>query len=321
MYNENQKLEYLNDCDYENTTIEVIKSLFNTIEVSENLYETDVCNFNRVQIIDMLKGINSKSRSRLRVVVAYLSNYYNWCKEKNYVENHTSINEYDKDMLFGVIEDILPIKHIKKAFFTKEEMLEYLPEILDISNRFVAYALFCGVRGDDYEELRMLKMSDLDEETKILKLSTGRSIKIDDLFYNLMWRTNVEENYYPDGIERNKIFGAYTYIENGFVLKACRVGEMGVAVSRTVIINRLKLIKQQTENPFITATTLYKSGLVNYIKEKFIERGISLYDAFFKQSGRVYIYSEELDKYIKEYGSNITSRMLRTEIKEYIELL
>jgi hypothetical protein len=84
----------------------------------------------------------------------------------------------------------------------------------------------------------------------------------------------------------------------------------------------MNTIKEQMENEFISLSTLYKNGLINYIKEQFAKRDISLKDAIFhEKTGRLYTYNEELQQYIYDFGSKMEAKMLRMEIKDYIDLL
>jgi hypothetical protein len=66
---------------------------------------------------------------------------------------------------------------------------------------------------------------------------------------------------------------------------------------------------------------IYKSGLLNYIEQKFKARKISLKNALTdKKNNLEYKYEEEVQTYIYEFGSNITVRMLRYQIKDIIDL-
>jgi len=317
MYNESQKKEYFAECKYENTTIETIVYLFNTAQLSEEHFGMDLCNFNRNQIITMLRGFNSRSRRRLQVACVYFSDYYNWCYSKNYATSN--INEYASEMINNIIEDIIPFEDLKNRFLTLDDMKLTLGDILDVSNQFIAYAKWCGANDD---ELLNIKMEDFNENTNELALVTGRKITVDPLLYNLMWRTNDETFYYPDGIEKDNRFKKNMYRSSGYVIKQCTGGEEGKPTSNTALRQRFMLIKSQSGNDLFTASNIYKSGLFNYIKEQFKAQNISLKEAFTKKNyKKQYMYEQEIQRYIEDFGAKYTTRMLRKEISDYLDYL
>lgn len=317
-YNHELKQEYLDNCKYEDTTIEVIKVIFNATEIVEIKWKKDLCFFNRSEIIDLLKSFNSKSRSRLRSTCVYLADYYNWCLyEKHLVSD--LVNYYHYTLSNDIIELVIPTEELNDKYFNEKELLSYKDNVIDPSNKFIMYALYCGVKS---EELINIKMSDYDEKTNELNLRSGRKINPNKLFYDLMRKANAQEMYLPDGIETDTMRQTNSYVDNGYVLKPCRTGDFGTPISIKTLSPRIATIKEQSGNEFISITTLSKNGMINYIKKHYNNKGITLYDAFMeKVNGKRYKYEEETQGCIEEFGSTMTVRMLRREIKDFLELL
>jgi len=322
MYNSTQKQRYMDDCKYEPETIEgVVRVIFNATELAEETTGMDLANFNKPQIVNLLKSFNSKSPRRLDGNCIYLSDYYKWCLNNGIVSS--VVNPYDKNMVEDIIDLIIPIADLNNKYFTKLDVLDYMYSIPDVTNQFMLYGLFSGVKGKNNCELVNLKIEDLDEENKTVTLITGRVIHVDDLFIKLMKLANDAEEYYYDGVVKDAVNGSYpyTYVQNGYVLKQCQFGEFGKTVGVGITNPRFNIIKTQSGNNFVSASTIYKNGLINYIKEKFDAQGINLENVMMDKTGREYDHQLEIQKYIDEYGSKTSVRMLRSEIKYYLDCL
>lgn len=316
MYNPVQKDRYLSICKYEESTKELIRRIFTSIELEEKIFQKDISLFNQDEVYDLLVSLNSKSRNRLKSVCVFLSDYFTWC----YKEGLTfDINDpFDKYFTDTIIQKIIPVEKLDKKFFSKKEILDYLDNILDISNKFLVYCLYKGIK---FDEIVNLKIGDLNYKDRTISLNTGRIVIVDELFANLLIETNNQTHYYPYGTDIDNQFGRYTYGQSDFVFKTCGVKE-SKQIKMGVFLNRLRVIKEQCENDFISVSTLYKNGLYNYIKERCEGMGITLKQAFFEQKNLTrYTYEESTQKYIYEFGSGLSVRSLRKELRDYSEIV
>lgn len=320
MYKPKQKQAFL---DYygetkEKTTVDLVGRIFSTTSLVENQFEKDISEFNQLEVLELLKSYNSKSPRRLMSVCKFLSDYYIWCSQVEMLVG-SLINPFDKSITDNMIDNIIPKEDLNKKFFTKEYLVEKLKEdVIDVTNRFIAYALFYGITA---EELVNLQMGDLDFKNNMVKLITGREITVDTLFKNLMINANDQTQYFADGIEVEDIRRRNTYGESDYVIKKCGVKECD-AVRPLYLNARLRTIKEQMENEFISLSTLYKNGLVSYIKEKYAKKEVSLKTAILHPiTGKLYTYDDETQKYIHDFGSKMEVKILRMEIKDYLDLL
>jgi len=318
MYNENQKNEYLKLCKYEIPTVETIRVFFHSSEPVEVQEGVDLSEFNRPQIVRMLKKFNSTSTAVLKGACVYFSDYYEWCKVKGYVDQDSQ-NQYAKNLIKLVVEDIIPKDILNNKYFTHQKMLGYLDNIYAPENKYTAYAIYCGIKGDDYEELANIKKSDLNSEINSLELITGRTMMVDDLFVSLMNQADASTGYYEDQDKKAEDAKVYGYLPTGYVLKQMIRGKLEPFTPNTLKV-RLRTIRDQSENSFLSVSALYKNGLINYIKTKYEKQGISLEKAILEgKNTKLYTYDLETEKYIKEFGSKTTARMLRLEIKDYLD--
>lgn len=317
LYNSDQKERYLANCKYENTTRNLIKFIYTASAIEEFKYDKDVCEFNQIEVTDLLKSFNSKSPHRLKSNCVYLNDYYLWCYNEGLVDS--IINPFDKIVTDIIIENIIPSSTLAEKYLSKEEIINCKNEIIDVTNQFIFYALYLGIKGEEYEEIRNLKISDLDIHEHKVKLITGRIVNVDDLFINLMINANDELNYFPEGIEKESRANKYTYGSSEYVIKLCGVKYCD-QVSYQYLSQRIRVAIKQINKKYISASTIYKNGLINFIKEKYEEQNIPLKAALFNEiNNKLYVHDKETEQYIKEFGSGMTVRMLRMELREYID--
>jgi hypothetical protein len=302
---------------YEPMTVELIEKIFASTEEAETQFEKDVCDFNPVDAVEFLRGLGSKSRRRLQSTCIRLSKYYEWCKNVEHLTTNI-INPFDSRGIDIVIDGIIPLEDLNQKFFTKQRYLEMLNEVVDVSNKFISYAFYCGLTN---EEIANLKIEDLDFDNNMVHLVSGRDLKVDSLFKNLMIQTNDQTQYFPDGIEKENRNKMNNYADSEYVVRSCDKNVLE-PVSKGYIAVRVRVIKEQMENNFVSIPTLYINGLINYIKEQYAKRDINLKSVFLdKVDSRIYKHDEETQKYINEFGSQKTVRFLRMEIKDYLDLL
>lgn len=337
MYNEFQKKRYLESEGFihEDGLKEVAQRIFETVSITERQKGQDLAEFNKLQVIDLLKAVNSKSKNYLRLVSKICFEYTNWQKIQGAIDNG-NINYFDYSISKNIIDELVPLNMIADKYFDKDYIIDIVTnKIKDPLNKFLTYAPYKGVCGINCNDLKQLKYKDIDEEAKTVKLVSGKVLKVDDIFIKLAKDADEATEYMPEGTsyienadleilktKKIKNINAYVYSSSAFILKSAGLAETDYKeVSQSYIIQRFNYIQQQVENKFIVPSNLYKNGLINYIKERFEDRGITLRQAFFEKEDKVsYVYTKDIQKYMVEYGSAPSDRTLRKELKEVIDL-
>ncbi|SHO53674.1 phage lytic cycle repressor MrpR family protein [Anaerocolumna xylanovorans] len=319
-----RKESYLSDpfCKYDVNTKPIIRRYFISVEKIEAQFEKDLCNFTMDEVVKLLKSFNSRSRKTLFLILSYFTNYYQWCLKEGLVESNNIINFYDRKIMEPFIAEIVPLEFLESKFITRETLYKYIDMFDDYSLKFISYAIFMSVLGNEFEELSNLKMDDLNETEHTVKLITGRIVKVDDLFIKLMKKANEEHYYHPQGLEQIKRLDKKYYDESCYVFKVCSTGAKDLPASDVVLGKRLRDAQKVIKNRWFNGTNIYRSGLINYIKSKFAERGITFKQALYnKVNRRDYEFESEIQNYIYEFGSNMTTRMFRLQIKDILELI
>lgn len=315
---------YIEECKksvYEDPTIELVKKIFISAELEEEAFGKDVSEFNDNEAIDFLKSLNSKSRSRLKNTAWFLSRYRQWYYNKQ--GTHDLLNPFDDKTIDKIIENIIPIDVITDKIITKTQLKEYVDIEPDYKNKFMAICPYYSIKGDEFEDIVNIKMEDLDRDTKTLKLISGRTVQVDDYFITHMEKANNAEQYITLQESNSRNYKQRVYIKNGYVLSpTASLGDLfdyKPATSK-FISQRMILVRKNVKNEYFTMANLYKNGLMNFIKEKFELKGISLKTAFYQESDGIYVYEKEIQQYVDEFGSKMTTRMLRMQLGKTIDL-
>ena len=321
-YNENQKIRYIEKSGMREDRAEGFKIILNTATKVELQEDMDLAFFTRNQVINLLKAYNSRSKKYLGLVCKHFSNYYEWCMEESIVDKGDVTNWYDVRLSKPIIDEVLPLSLIEDKYFNKEMMMTYLDDVIDVTNKFILYAPFVGIDGSDHEDLKYLKIDDIDSSSKTVMLHSGKVLKIDKTFYDLAHAANAARKYDKNGMG-DDLRGKTTYAKSKYILKICEFAKEDTPIGKNTFIQRYGVIKEQTGNKLLNAKVIYKNGLINYIKEYFSMRGVSLRDAIFEKTASDvarYKYAKEFSDAINEFGSVIKPEFLRMEIKEIIDL-
>jgi hypothetical protein len=321
-YNELHKNRYLKNCRFEETTISVIKMWFNTTEPIESMLNKDLYNFSRADVMKLFKSFNSTSKRTLTTVSFFFSDYYQWSLKEGAVSTKDNPDPYEVNMIKSLINNIITIDMIEDKYFKKSDVLCWLKTLKDPTLRFQLYAVYCGAYGKEYGDLTNLKLIDINKSDKTVKLQSGIKINVDDLFIQLAEEADKQTEFTPNGTNIDDKWHRYVFDKSNYIIKSCRTGKVNEPVKRLVVNMRFNIIKKQCQNRFLTGNTIYKNGLINYIRESFEKENVSLVNAIFQKSNdKEYTHSLKLDKVIQEFGSQINGRALRGDLEDVIELL
>jgi hypothetical protein len=138
-----------------------------------------------------------------------------------------------------------------------------------------------------------------------------------------MEKANNAETYITLQESNSRNYKQRIYIKNGYILSpTASLGDLfdyKPATSK-FISQRMILVRKNVKNEYFTMSNLYKNGLMNFIKEKFELKGIGLKTAFYQESDGIYVYEKEIQQYVDEFGSKMTTRMLRMQLGKTIDL-
>lgn len=178
-YNNDNKLIWIETSNLKD------KPLINTIFSYAKLYEeskgADICTFAGEDIKAFYEGFYSVSIDKLCNVNSYLKQYTDWCIKNELVPDHQN---HFKNVDYVVLGDFISKDAVDKSFFTRDQLIQWAEEckrkmiMVNPCDLSIIWLLFEGVRGDRYKEIFDIEYNDIDPDTCIAKLSSGREIQL-----------------------------------------------------------------------------------------------------------------------------------------------
>ena len=306
MYNEENKrrfiLERSGEAILPNNYLEC---QFNKVESMEIELQKDVSNFTVYEIIEYYKMLNLTSAASLSVMNSQFSIYTQWCLQKNLVtdnQNHfleispKDINECVNRALFDM------------SIITRENVLEWVNEIINPRDQFILLALFEGIKGKDFCEIVKLKPEDVNGN--IAKLCTGRQVEISDKLVSVI-QDCLSENIYYSVSGKNK--KTMPLIDNGYIVKSYPniKNEVDDFQNGRRIYNSItRILKYFDTHEYMSANSISESGKLHMIKRKSQELGMTCEE---------YISSGNISEVEKQYDCVITKSIYMMKYKSYLE--
>ncbi len=193
LYNESQKELYLSKRENQNLNIRTImKTLFLIAEPYEREFGKDCSCFTPTQIKDMYTGTFTHSIDWLYNFNNQLKIYTSWCLANNLVPNNQ--NFYDT---FGKeeLQACLNNRILEERILTRNELIKLLNDIPNVSDQFLALAIFEGVSGYKYADFYEMTLDNINFQENLLTTypkdeeddenNKQRVLKVSDLLLKL----------------------------------------------------------------------------------------------------------------------------------------
>ena len=313
MYNNNDKLSFINTINShfegEDSLSRIYEVLFNMTENLENDLNKDVSEFNSNNIIDLYKSISTTSVERLMLLTSHLKRYTEYMLlNKKVKDNQNHFREVNREMLMQCINAGLADRKIT----TRENLLKEIVQIPNVSEQFIALALFEGLRGKLYSRLHNLYITDFHNGVVDLK-HEGISLKVSPKLTELAKDSAEETRYWTYNAD-------YTITETkGFednnnkkIIKNLK----NVVTANDDMVNfarrlqaKLVRIEKYTGSPIYNAQALIESGRIEAIQN--IMNGGDLNEAIKK-----YNKNKEL---VIRYGNVYNPSLYITKFAKFFE--
>lgn len=290
-YNNERKLEYFKYVDSKNMGAHLpIRYIFSKLKDVEEQWQKDICDFTLQEINQVLAIFNASSINALTKNLSVLKTYTDWCcLNRLSIDNINHFTEVDINTL-GIY-----VNKIKSKLVNRGELLSILDSLYNSSDKFVALALFEGVRSSNLGELALLSLDDITESNGIREITFKSGVKkiISDKLYYYALESVEEETYITVGKESDLI--EFRLKDNNYIVKKRINSSSESLISyETMIKTRLLKIREYFDIPYFTIPKLRQSGIQSEINS-LCERKNITFDEFF---GENYV------NYIKETNPN-----------------
>ena len=278
MYNQERKQQYI--AELENGNVYPITTYFNSCEPIEEALDKDVSCFTTKEIIGFYKSLSTPSRLYLSTINSQLSQYTSCCQNNDFLpdkQNH--FNEITLPMLEECINKTL----LNEKYVSRKDLEKILKtgQFLNASSNFLVLALFEGICGKEYEEIRQLYPEDFDSEELIL--SDTRHFKVSKYLKQLAKQSAEEYVFYQlDDKNRKRQFDPG---DGRCFKKLLKNGDLDR--EHLIIIARLKRLSELFGYRFIHGRSLLESGRIDMIKRLMKESGDDLRTCILKNQAAI----------------------------------
>lgn len=262
MYNEKQKLEYINASKEFNVQLtKWMSNVFRDTEAMEVSLQKDVAEWTSAEIIDYFKLISVPSLRSILQRHSQLRAYARWCGEHFLLkDNQNHYDEVDADILQLCVNNVMT----DESILTKGKMKELIKDLLNVRDQCLIYALFEGIMGTKLSELASLNVNQI--EGNKLHLAE-RTIEVSDEFLELMRESSETYSYYTYG---SKCMQKPFKENDDRVFKMTNTAQEIKTTDETErkrLYSNLIRIKDYVGNPAITIQSLHESGRIHMIKQ------------------------------------------------------
>ncbi len=260
----------------------------------EEIYNKDICNFNKNEIMELYKFMNLYSVYKIRQLNSLFSTYTDFCIDKKY--SNTNLNCFvlmNIDDLKSCVNKIMQ----KNRIMDREQILSICNQAINARDAFAILCLFEGIFGKSYSEICNLSIDDIDIENRIVHLP-NRDLEVSKEFVNYALRAENDLEYVCFSGSKN---GCREFVDNGKIYKnypQCKA-PYEPCIGRTVSYNIVLLFEQCGISDYIKPNDIRESGKIYMIKER---------AKFYNMTPKEYVMSDKLD----EVGARFNCRMVRS---------
>ena len=302
-YNKYQqnKLAFVNDMYNNEKTKEAhFKKLITFTDLEEE-QDKDLYEMNKEKQEEILANFPTSSAATLRNYISVFKKYNEWAINKGL--NPTGINPLGNVKANDFLENIL-YRALKKKYVTREKLKEMAEEALksglDVQDVATTILPFFGVLGANHYEMKNLKVEDLRDGYVVVNQEDGESRKVEIEEWAMEYLRDAADATEREvcGLDRT-----VKYKPSEYVLKTTKTDQ----ITLTSLTERIKKVSGSIGlGRTINATSLYKSGMYQLIKDKL------------QEEGREQATENDFKFAVKSFGASETSWW---RLKEDLELI
>lgn len=275
--------------------------LFRRSAPFERELQKDLYDFSASEIIEFYKSLFSSSLESLMVMNNQYKIYTDDALSNGLVrDNQNHYAEIDLKILNSCVNTRL----LNDKIVTREQLINVLNDgaaVENVSDKVLALAIFEGIGGKDLIELSSLEPEDINQQTNMVSLSTGRELEISDQLKYWCLDSADEYTYYnSNSVAKNK-----KYIDTDTrVLKRLGNSTVDSPLRRhRSLCRRLDFLNDVTNQQFFGVGSLKESGRIDMVKQ-LVDKGMPLEKAL-KDKDMEYRYGivSSPKRYILKFGN------------------
>lgn len=270
--------------NYSNSTVKQYLTIFNKTKSLEEYYKKDLYDFTASEMRAFLKLLRAKTYNAITSKYSLIKNYIEIAKT-----DKQGIIDVPSGMLLkaGDLNELIFDYAQENRYCTRTQLEEGVRNIENPIDQAIYLLLFEGIMGKEYEDLRLLKKSDIDlKKREVLRLSTGEKIKISSFTAEVLEEAMYQEHYYRE----NSTIKTKLDLSSPYLIKTKLTSTSnGEYLKYTGLTRRLDILKDKMGMPLLTAKTVYRSGLIEKV-------------LIFEHENKVELNIKEIKDLMNEWG-------------------
>jgi hypothetical protein len=307
MYNSEIKERFLNSEYTNEDTKKNSKNTFEKISILEEQFNQDLYNFNKNQLYDALRLLNSTSISAITKDWSIMDRYIQWCTGEGYcLPNMNAQDIFKDDLKKFVNKDAEKNKYIKD----EKELFEILNNIKNPQDSIPIALLYEGVKGRNeqpysYEEIQNLTWQDCNYDKNELLLRRDnnefRIITVSPKIMELI-KDAYEEDYYYRGEDEDT--QKLVIVRSDHIVRPIKRKDNTEKVGIMTINGRIGRAKKVAGKYYLNSKSIFYSGMFNKLQQ--IEQEKELTEDDYKRICKRYGVDLSINswRYLKEKYMN-----------------
>lgn len=268
-YNADDKLKFLesrNDGVYRIG----FETFFRGTASTESDLEKDLYEFTEKEFEYVLKNYNAYSTQSVKKYVSFFNTYVEWAAGEGLISTNLALIEHKDYDWFSQF-----VNKSKRINFSEDEFNQIVDDLRNYSDKFILQALYEGISGKEFSEIRNLKMSDFklreDGQYWVALENDGevdeepRAIPVSHKLYKYAQEADNTLNYYNKNGDSIAFSTETELIDSKYILKIAKKGRHGSGgdkAERSLISRRILMIKDTFDMPLLKAEDIRRSGMV-----------------------------------------------------------
>lgn len=162
---------YVTENGFNQNRIAVMEGVYKKLSRWEITKNKSIEKASKDELINLCQSGSTKIANRsygaMKTRVDALNDILKWLKS----DTKLSMTDFKTDEI--LVDD-------KIRYFTREEIQDVCDLFINAQDKFIVYAMFCGVYGKGYKDLLELKVDDIDFDNRIITTPSGKTIYMDD---------------------------------------------------------------------------------------------------------------------------------------------
>lgn len=271
MYNEKIKKRFLE----ENDLLENTRRTYGYILTKASEFESEIVEGGK-NIYDMtpyecdqlINAFSRRSEGVIFVIITCLKQYVDFAKVNNLIEND-AYNYFSTLTGIDTIRKYLDKTADENKYISYEQLIEMESYCLNAQDAVIPELLFVGIKGDEASELLELKQDCIFPDKIVL---SDREIPISQRTYQLIQDAINQDEYHNGNGDTTGKAKTRPINDSDYVLKPAGTHLQG-QITYAAFQARVIKIKNYFDNPYLSPTNIWTSGMIHVAKQIKEEKG------------------------------------------------